>query len=1063
MKNALRIFAATLLSSALVCLQPYLDLAQQSLFNTSSLSPQAASNPAGDSSTLSQASSKVRVGFDQLDKEMINDKEVVFSTNVITIYNVGPWIKKVGNGKRQVLPRFLVNGVKEKLEQAIKEGKLKGVVVRDFGATDLNIHVTHNYGLNNASVHRLIYDAVMDALRKAKQRNYYQIPQGTKDLFELPFEEQMKLLSVQGQDKRIKERAAESVMIAKGVGVGIGAANAILVHQFLIPGSTPLKKLGLDRTPGFRFIVQKTEDILKGNPNPEEWEFIVSEKALEFDKKTQTYRVKDTEEKNETTWFLALASQPNEYQVVAVYPTEGGSLPADESLVTVVHQPVYESDGKARLGNPTLIYRSQSGADAVGAISNMVHEVHFVPGGQGGRYFVATKAASIEEARQAPTEEGIGYFATYGYQSRQDGVIPPEGILDHIQMNPHPYYFKRTLASKMAKVFATHEFDQPYLSPWAAEAMSEPFRMKHAHLFIAAPKDADPDPVLKDVEEKVKQDKLIAITDDKADMGGKLGHTKVPEMMTAVYRATVMEAIENGDLTDGNTIGFVDRTRIKDVENVGVGDDGHIIMVGDKTTSAMFAHQLSFLAFTRAYLFAGVNRKQYYGEGQDFQGPEAKAAMKNPFFYSKLTPRFFEILRQVMPEIEIKLGTIENVERAWDEWKQSGKSVILAEPFSGNVTQQGIGSARFFLNPRKKRTFVITAADKEGPPAKNRYIREMTFAAVDSGNSSFKNGLVMEIWDVKAFDEEGNIALEDLPPSFDDIKFLQIPDETEKQFVDKIAYVNGHLNPRLPREEKLALAEILKKNGYVPTKRIFLDAVEDREAIIAYLADSDRYNVKFVWGKSRKGWEINNPLKYLDIPMLGASVTRLGILTGGEYVGKDDTVVIVDSELAEYGFDFIEKKPWIVQGDMNGSHWEWIFPSGLEYAVATERSLPIVVGVRYTLSEDGKSLVKVEDILGQKRFDATRRKISEFNWFFNVLTLGQLEPHGANVKSVEAAYALARIIAALNADDSPFKVKNRKDRKGNPVQPLGNPARFIYRVVPTIGESLIPKIIEKAL
>ena len=81
-------------------------------------------------------------------------------------------------------------------------------------------------------------------------------------------------------------------------------------------------------------------------------------------------------------------------------------------------------------------------------------------------------------------------------------------------------------------------------------------------------------------------------------------------------------------------------------------------------------------------------------------------------------------------------------------------------------------------------------------------------------------------------------------------------------------------------------------SGYVPSKRIFLDAQEDREAVIRYLADSDRYNIKHVWAKKSADWDINNPIQHLDRPLLGASVTRLGILTGGEYVGKDDPVII---------------------------------------------------------------------------------------------------------------------------------------------------------------------------
>ncbi|MBI3314451.1 MAG: fructose 1,6-bisphosphatase, partial [Candidatus Omnitrophica bacterium] len=715
-------------------------------------------------------------------------------------------------------------------------------------------------------------------------------------------------------------------------------------------------------------------------------------------------------------------------------------LPVSEPIATVVYQPAFTKGGQRSISNPTIIYRSQSGGDAVGAIASMNYEVNFVPGGSNGENFVATSPISLEDARKRQTEEGVGHFAVYGYQSRDNGFIPMEkaGVLDHVGVNPPAVREEQRLARKLAKEMVDHQDDQPYLSPAAAEHRVHRVRKDQNSLFIHAPKESERDEFMDELEAKVKSGEYLAVVDDKADMGGLLGHTQVPLFMTAVYRATVKWAMERDIISYGNTFGSTDFGRLRDDENLGIGDDGHMILLGDKSHGSAEAHQLAFLAFTRAYLFSVANKMKPYGEGQDFAGAEAEAAKKNPYFYSKFDERFFEILREVMPASYLKLSMIEKVENGWREWRRSGQSEQLNEPFSGNVSQQGIGSARYILNRLKEKTFDILAGDKMGPAALNRVIKHMVYSALKAGK--FKNGLVFEIWDAKAFDENGKIAIEDIPRSFSDIKAnFQVDEkklakwkpedrrayEDAKTLVAR-AYRSGLLDITLTSHELKQLAKDLRKYGYVPTKRIFLDAEKDKDAIIRYLGDSDRFNVKHVWSKKSEGWDSRDPKTYLDRPLLASSVTRLGILSGGEYLGKDDPVMVGNSELMEYAYEFLKTHPLIIQGDMNGSHWLWAIVTALKNAVATKDSHPILVGMRYTLSEDGKSIVQVEDMMGGESFDPIRDRAFNFNREFKAAQLGgQFEPYGTNVKTVEAAYPLAKLLRDMTRADSPFLVANK--------------------------------------
>jgi fructose 1,6-bisphosphatase len=528
-----------------------------------------------------------------------------------------------------------------------------------------------------------------------------------------------------------------------------------------------------------------------------------------------------------------------------------------------------------------------------------------------------------------------------------------------------------------------------------------------------------------EVEAKVASGAFLSVTDDKADMGGKFGHNFTPEYMLANDVATTIEAQERGLLTDGNIIGFVEgMRRLRNGTTPSIGDDSHILMLGDRSRNSAESHQLSFLAFTRGYLFAVVNGEKPYGLAQDYQGKEAKAAKANPYFYSHLTPRYFEILRQVMP-LDYMEG-INKMEAGWQEWQRTSATVQLPEPFSGNVSQQGIGSARYLVDVAGgERTFGVLAGDKMGPAALNRPIREGVYAALAAGK--FANGLVFEIWDAKAFDEHGNIPINELPALFADVSdaIAALKEQGEQNFV-KGSYKDGLLKDDLATADKEKLAGLLKKSGYVPTKRIFLDAQQDKEAIYLYLADSDRFNIKQVWGKKTSSWDIDNFQAYLDRPVLGSSVTKLGILAGGEYIGKDDPVMVGNIKLMEHIWEFLRTNPLIIQGDMNGSHWLSAIPTKFKYAVANKESHPILVGLRYALSEDGKALSSVEDIFGSRAFASIRSRLFKFNFEFKRAQLGgQFEPYGTNWRTVEAAYPLAKLLRALDKPDSPFLVKNK--------------------------------------
>jgi len=209
----------------------------------------------------------IRFGFEKTEK---------YFTNSYASYKVGNVFKKTV----QQIPDEVVNEIKSALANHEKAGRIRSSIVHDFAGTDIDIHVTQVYGEMNASIHRLMLDAIRQGLGKAQDLKLLNV-----DIKALSNDELVRRLNIRTNDDSKVERPAESVVIAKGIGVGIGAANIKLYHEFAVPHSTPLQKLGLSKSPGFRFRVKRTQDILTGNFNGPEWEFEISEDQRDKDGK----------------------------------------------------------------------------------------------------------------------------------------------------------------------------------------------------------------------------------------------------------------------------------------------------------------------------------------------------------------------------------------------------------------------------------------------------------------------------------------------------------------------------------------------------------------------------------------------------------------------------------------------------------------------------------------------------------------------------------------------------------------------------------------------------------
>ena len=81
-------------------------------------------------------------------------------------------------------------------------------------------------------------------------------------------------------------------------------------------------------------------------------------------------------------------------------------------------------------------------------------------------------------------------------------------------------------------------------------------------------------------------------------------------------------------------------------------------------------------------------------------------------------------------------------------------------------------------------------------------------------------------------------------------------------------------------------------------RRIFLDLETESGHCQTLLGAVEKFNVKRVW--SRNGaFDPAHPHQCLDEVLLSASTEKLAVISGGEYLGKDDPVLLSVEPLAE--------------------------------------------------------------------------------------------------------------------------------------------------------------------
>ncbi len=163
---------------------------------------------------------------------------------------------------------------------------------------------------------------------------------------------------------------------------------------------------------------------------------------------------------------------------------------------------------------------------------------------------------------------------------------------------------------------------------------------------------------------------------------------------------------------------------------------------------------------------------------------------------------------------------------------------------------------------------------------------------------------------------------------------------------------------------------------------------------------SELYDLLALIGSVSK-YVVKNVYRNFDGEIAATASTQRLSLIAGQYVGKDDPVMIVRSQS---GFPAVGEilepfaKPWIVEGWMRGSHNGPLMPTSFKDARPSRfDGPPRVIAAGYQIAE-GK-LIGPTDLFDDPAFDAARQKASETADILR--RQGIFEPHRLPAEEME--------------------------------------------------------------
>lgn len=704
----------------------------------------------------------------------------------------------------------------------------------------------------------------------------------------------------------------------------------------------------------FRAVVERVEDIRQGKKDRIRYVFGTGDMSA----------------------LMALIGDHTEWMITEVYAETGRFAESnpDEPVAKVIVEPITSEGFTEAAAEPTLVIRLQSGSEAIGTVTDALAKPWIAPGGANDAYHLTTIPVSWEQAKTAP-QRGFIHLVAYGYMSYGEGRIPMEdevfdafapvskahtGLLAKMYGDAQPelqtaFQLAQEQAHTLAQFMLGHGEMDPFLTARGAEHLSEATARSVGERWVGIPKTE------LSVDEGGERDPFVERA-NKASGGRTLSVIKadagdIGHLKPPIYYSIASEvSLEMMKEAD----------LVKDAEHFSVGDDAETLSIHYRGADDHEIHANAYQVFWRMVYLAKfyelvqgpdgeeIIQAKTYGDAQDLD-------LVSDFARGQPVPQLAGINDEVVPRMADQLRHIgrDNQALALEKGWEIHKVAVGQEQLVATVPFSGN----------------ITG---QGP-----------------GFAEF------------ALPPEGAVRL---------------------GFVgsDKTGPAAFNIPILWALEQGLARGIIQKKGGAIAViddtkghKRIFLDVETEMDIIRGLSANPDRYNFKRVISKSKSGWDRDNWEEYVgDRYYISTSTEKLAIITGGEYRGKDDSVLLGDGDFGELLFEHARDHVYLTQGDAFGSHFCHPTPESLSTAVATRHSKAVQLGLWVDISADDE--LTFTDVYADPAYRQARRRSAEIVERVWDTQGTEFTPVGVGAGRVEPAYPLMKSIMAVTAPDSKF-------------------------------------------
>ena len=205
-------------------------------------------------------------------------------------------------------------------------------------------------------------------------------------------------------------------------------------------------------------------------------------------------------------------------------------------------------------------------------------------------------------------------------------------------------------------------------------------------------------------------------------------------------------------------------------------------------------------------------------------------------------------------------------------------------------------------------------------------------------------------------------------------------------------------------------------------ERVFLDVESEAQSIEKLLGAIERFNIKRIWSRTAQKWDPGDLGASLGEVLLAASTEKLAVITGGEYRGKDDPVLLAVEPLAQALNLFMRDRYYLTQGDGRGSHYMFPTPLAFQDAIATINSRAVAVAAWITVDSSGE-IRGFRDVFADPCYETARDRAYEINKAIWDAQGGNFIPVGVGTAKVEQSYPLAQTLTRITSPDSAFVSK----------------------------------------